>query len=64
MTPMKVIGTDNFSRDSVSDFLVCTNVCEFYGEMIVNMLNKNNGDNGPTFYRLVPDDHVLYEWEP
>lgn len=61
---MKVIGSCNFSKDTVSDILVCSGVNEYYGDRIVEALNKENGDYGPTYYRLVPDDHVLYEWEP
>lgn len=61
---MKIIGIDNFSREYVSDFLVCLNVNEYYGKLIVDQLNQLNGSNGPTYFRLVPDDHVLYVWEP
>ena len=61
---MKIIGTDNFSRDHVSDFLVCSNVNEYYGKLIVDRLNEINGDTGPRYFQLVPDDYVLYVWEP
>jgi hypothetical protein len=61
---MKIIATDNFSRDYVSDYLVCENVNEGYGNMIVDILNRRNGDDGPRYYRLVPNDHELYKWEP
>lgn len=61
---MKIIASDNFSRDYVSDSLVCENINEGYGNMIVDFLNRHNGDDGPRYYRLVPDDHALYKWEP
>ncbi len=61
---MKVIASDNFNRDNVSDFLVCGNVCEYYGNLIVKFLNDREGEYSPYFYSLVSDDHELYIWEP
>lgn len=61
---MKIIASDNFARETRSDDLVCENVGEHYGNKIVEMLNREGGPNGPYYYRLVPDDHVLYTWEP
>jgi hypothetical protein len=61
---MKIIQVDNFDREYKSDVLVAENVHEFYGKHIVNFLNdKFSGDHAPDFYRLVPDDHKLYEFE-
>lgn len=61
---MKIIASDNFARDNVSDYLVCSDVSEHYGTRFVEMLNRESGEHGPRYYRLVPDDHVLYTWEP
>lgn len=63
---MKIISTDNFQRDYKSDSLVCENVSEYYGEMIVKFLNKKNEDDehNPNFYRLVENDYKLYKFEP
>ena len=61
---MKIIATDNFCRETVSDSLVCENVSEYYGNLIINLLNDKNGPNSPEYYKLVPDNHVLYNWEP
>lgn len=61
---MKIICKDNFDRESVNDTLVCENVSEYYGEIIVDFLNaKLSGDYSPNFYRLVDDEYELYRWE-
>jgi len=62
---MKIIKTDNFDRDYVSDKLVCENVNQYYGKHIVDFLNnKFSGDNSSDFYKLVEDGQELYVWEP
>lgn len=58
---MKVICIDNFNRDHISDYLVCSNVSEHYGQMIVDMLNLNSGENSSDYYRVVEDDYKLYD---
>jgi len=59
---MKIICVDNFNRESITDDLVCTNVSEYYGEYIVDFLNKKfGGDNSFNFYRLVNDDYKLWK---
>lgn len=63
MSGMKIIASDNFARETVSDYLVCSDVSEHYGHRFVEMLNRESGVHG-RHYRLVPDDHVLYTWEP
>ena len=61
---MKIINTDNFDREDHSDSLVCENVSEFYGKIIVKALNdKLSGSTSPDYYRLVPDDYKLYKFE-
>ncbi|MOA61330.1 hypothetical protein D3C78_1864400 [compost metagenome] len=62
---MKIINADNFDRDSISDKLVCENISEYYGEIIVDFLNDRfSGDNSSDFYKVVDDDHKLYVREP
>lgn len=58
---MKIIGKDNFGRESVSDFLVCEKVRNNYvGKVMVDALNARGGDDGPTFFELVEDDYKLW----
>lgn len=62
---MKIISIDNFDRESVSDKLICENVSKHYGEIIVDLLNENySGENSLSYYKLVEDDYVLYEFRP
>ena len=59
---MKIICTDNFDRETISDKLVCENVNEYYGNLIVDFLNdKLSGDHSDDFYKLVEDGHKLYD---
>jgi hypothetical protein len=57
---MKIIAVDNFDNESVSDLLVCENISDYHGNLIVKFLNDREGDYSPYFYRLVSD----YIWEP
>ena len=62
---MKIIKVDNFARDHISDTLVAENVSEWWAKSIVELLNdKYSGDHSPDYFRAVPDDHKLYEFEP
>jgi len=59
---MKIVGKDNFDRDSVSDELVVENVGKFYGEHIVKFLNeKFGGETAPRYYELKEDWYELYD---
>lgn len=61
---MKIIGRDNFDRDSVSDILIAENVHEAWAERIVTFLNGSNGYTGPWYCQVVDDSYQLYNWEP
>jgi len=62
---MKIIRKDNFDRDTVSEHLIAENVSPFYGRIIVEALNEElSGDNAPDYFKLVPDSHKLYTYEP
>jgi len=62
---MKIINVDNFDREWVDDKVVCENVSEYYGGIIVDFLNDRlSGDHSSDFYKLVENDHKLYAWEP
>jgi hypothetical protein len=61
---MKIKVSDNFARENISDRLVCENIDEYHGNLIVKFLNSREGNNGSNFYSLESDDHKLYIWEP
>ncbi len=61
---MKIIKVSNFDDDLVSDVLVEEGLEEAEGTARVDALNEDVGDHDKYFYRLVPDDYVLYEFEP
>lgn len=62
---MKIIQSDNFNRDEVSEQLIAENVPEFWAEKIAKLLNEKYSGDGSSFYCSVkPDDHQLYTWEP
>jgi hypothetical protein len=61
---VKIIAVSNFDDETVSDSTVCENVGNWYGPLIVDLLNNHSGERGPRFYKLVPDDHKLYEYDP
>lgn len=59
---MKIIGKDNFCRDTVSDILVCENVNSYYGEKLLNHLKSTlEHDTCDYVYYLVEDDYKLYD---
>lgn len=62
---MKIVCTDNFARDSISDSLVAENVSEFYAETIVAALNqKFGGEHSQDYFVVRPDDYEPYRFEP
>ncbi len=54
---MKIVGRDNYNRESVAETLIVENVNEHFGEMIVNFLNRTSDCE---FYSLEENDHRLY----
>jgi hypothetical protein len=61
---MKIIRVDNFDRDNVSDKLIAEGISSKDAETIVTGLNAKESEDSPDFYKAVPDDHVLYVYEP
>ena len=59
---MKVIQTDNFDTESVSDVLVAENVSsERLGKIMTDALNeKLSGSNSSVYFKLVEDDFKLF----
>jgi len=62
---MKVIGTSNFDKDNVSDILIREDVDRELADDICGVENIESGGKYATyFFKVVPDDYVLYKWEP
>lgn len=60
---MKIIGISNFDNDSISDILICENICEGYDKAIINFFN-DRADHQTYFFKIVADDYKLYKFEP
>lgn len=61
---MKIICIDNFDRETKSDILICDSVTDYWGTLIVKLLNQNTRQESDQFFRLVTDDYKLYKFEP
>lgn len=61
---MKIIITDNFNRDYISDVLVAENVKEATSQFICNVVNKANGEDSDQYWQSKPDDYKLYHFVP
>ena len=57
---MKIIAVDNFDRESVADKLIAENVSEYWGKRIVDALNEKLHEDSLYYFKLVPDDYVLW----
>jgi len=62
---MKIVQSDNFDRDNISEQLIADNVPEFWASKIVSLLNDEYSGSTVDFYCSVkPDDYKLFTWEP
>lgn len=61
---MKIVASDNFDRDYVSEWVHTENISEEEGIQKVAILNAEQGDYGNWYFELKPDDYVLRVWEP
>ncbi len=61
---MKIVRTDNFGRDHVSDVLVAENVPAEYADRIAIGLNAQTHVNSDEYFVVRPDDYKLYRFEP
>lgn len=59
---MKIICVDNFDRELYPDVLIAEGITnKVLGEFMVESLNnKYSGAQSSQFYKLVPDDYVLF----
>lgn len=62
----KVIGVDNFGRESVSDYLVLAGLSEDAAKKIADIINDDDPAPGSAsrFYKATPTDQPLYKFEP
>ena len=61
---MKIIGVDNYDRETVSDDLIAENVNPWNAKRIVDLLNEKESEDSNWFFKAVPDDHKLFKFEP
>ena len=63
---MKIIAADNYARETVSDILIAENIANAeYAQVMCDALNaKFGGDYALRFYRVQPDEYVLYVFDP
>lgn len=60
---MKIVQVDNYDRDNVNDVLICENVDEYHGNIMVNALNNRlSGDWSDAYFVLKEDDYKLYKF--
>ena len=58
----KIIQTDNFAREYIPEKLVCENIDNYYGQIVIDFLN-GKFDNSDLFFKLEQDDYkpITYE---
>lgn len=62
---MKIIKSDNFNRENVSERLVAESVPPVYANIIADLLNDRfSGSQSEAFFRAEKDDYQLYVFEP
>lgn len=61
---MKIIGTDNFNRDNISEFILEEDLTEEEAKKKCEELNSKERVDSQTFYVVKPDDYDIYKWEP
>jgi hypothetical protein len=63
---MKIVWTDNFDRETVSERVVAEGIrSRREGEVMLDALRATNRDPGdPNWYKLVEDDYVLRLFDP
>jgi len=62
---MKIVGVDNFDRETVDYFLVAENVPASFAVPIVEFLNKRFSEGTAMMYFMIKnDDYKLFKFEP
>lgn len=60
----KIIIVDSFDRYNVSDRLFCSALSGKDAQDIADNMNAREHEDSPDFYEVVPDDYVLYVYDP
>lgn len=64
MGKFKIVWTDGYNRDTISESLVCENIrSEAEGKRMLEGLLDSIVDQSD-WYRLIGQDESLYTWEP
>jgi hypothetical protein len=66
---MKIIYSDNIPSNTSSEHLwqdgfADDSITDTALQQVCDRLNRDLGDHQGPFYKIVPDDHELYKWEP
>lgn len=64
---MKIIYSDNIPTDTSSETLWLDNIPTEQLQLmqrVCDKLNSRLGNYQGPYYRIVPDSHVLFGWEP
>ena len=64
MDKYKVIGVDNYGRETVSDILVCENCTFKMSVTIKTLLNAEMSLGNEVYFKSVPQDTELYKFDP
>ena len=60
----KIIGVDNYGRETVSDTLICDN-CNFkMARTIANLLNAQMTLGNEVYFKVVPQSYELHKFNP
>jgi len=61
---MKIVATSNYSLDNYSEWVIASNLNEYMGKYIVELMIKDMHEGEDMFPVLKPDDYVPFVWEP
>jgi len=63
---MKVIRVDNFNREGpeADEQLMVQGLTEPQAKEVCEILRRGRSDHGADWYKVVPEDHVLWKFEP
>jgi hypothetical protein len=60
----KIVAKDNYDRENVSDYVVAENMNSYWAKKIFEHLEKLNSEYNETYLVLVPQEQMIYKFEP